>query len=596
MATVNGGTGNDTINTGAENDSISSGAGDDSINSGAGNDTVDAGSGNDRVDAGAGNDSVRGGTGNDTLSGGDGRDTIDGGSDNDSISGGAGYDQLYGGDGDDTISGDGDYDDIYGGSGNDSISGGDGDDWMWGEAGDDTISGGAGADSAFGGDGNDSIDGGSGNDTLYGEAGNDNAQGGDGNDYVYGGSGNDTLSGGSGSDWVEGDDGNDSISGGADNDTVLGGRGSDTIEGGDGNDIVSGHAGDDALYGGDGDDRLYGGSGDDYFDGGAGNDTIYMSRDAGNGTYTNVGSETDHDVIRLNAGSGHDVAYDFQGEDDYIYIGSIPESDIIFTQTGPSTWVLTQSGGSPNDSLTINFAPGTEPDSEGDLRNQLVDDSEYTPPENGNGGTLNPACFTAQSHILTPSGIRRIGSLRAGDIVTTADEGPQSIVEVLETRFEVSDLANLSSRRPVVIEKGAFGCGLPTRRMHVSRQHAFAIKDGSALIRAVHVAEHFGLARIQNNRSNGIRYLHLLMEKHQLVQVDGIWTESFYAAPNGGQADILKTGTTLTHDARCRPLLSRADLRRTSPNASDIGRMPLQSAPRIREDVATASAPLCVSP
>ena len=45
--------------------------------------------------------------------------------------------------------------------------------------------------------------------------------------------------------------------------------------------------------------------------------------------------DTDTDVVRLYAGSGHDTAYDFNGEDDYIYVGSIPESDIIFTQTGP---------------------------------------------------------------------------------------------------------------------------------------------------------------------------------------------------------------------------------------------------------------------
>ncbi|MGJ8627746.1 MAG: Hint domain-containing protein [Sulfitobacter sp.] len=578
MATENGGSGTDTIIGASANDSLSGNGGNDSL---VGN---------------GGNDTLRGGTDHDSIDGGTGDDHLYGDEGNDSISGGDGYDQIYGGDGDDTISGDGNYDDIRAGSGNDSVSGGTGDDWIWGEDGDDTISGDEGNDSIFGGAGNDSIDGGVGSDTIHGESGNDSIEGGDGNDSIYGDGGSDTLKGGSGQDWIDGGDGDDSISGGSDSDTVVGGRGADTIKGDDGDDIVSGHAGDDALYGGAGNDSLYGGSGDDYFDGGTGDDRIYMSRDAGSGTYTNVGSESDTDVVRLHAGSGHDVAYDFQGEDDYIYIGSIPESDIIFTQTGPSTWVLTQAGGSSSDSLTINFAPGTEPDSEGDLRNQLVTDDEYTPPGNGNGSTLNPACFTAKSRILTPTGLTSIGDLAPGDLVMTADCGPQPILDVLTTRFESTDLTRFKSLRPVVIEAGGFGNGLPLSKMHISRQHAFAIDRGKTLVRAVHLAEHFGLARIQNNRPNAIEYIHLLLQDHHLVQVEGVWTESFYSASHGSMADILASSPDIVHVSRCRPLLSRANLRDATPRADGIGCVDCQPPPSILGEIATASAPFCVSP
>lgn len=150
-----------------------------------------------------------------------------------------------------------------------------------------------------------------------------------------------------------------------------------------------------------------------------------MSRNAGPGAYINVAGESDTDVMRLHSVSGNDTAFDFQGQGDYIYIGSISKSDINSTQTGPSTWVLTQAGGSPNDSLTINFAPGTEPASEAYLRNQSLTDNEYTPPGNGNGSMFTPTCFTAKSRILTPNGLMRIGDCVPGDLVMTADSGPQ---------------------------------------------------------------------------------------------------------------------------------------------------------------------------
>ena len=502
-----------------------------------------------------GNDTLRGSSGNDTIKGNGGNDSIVGNGGNDSLSGGTGSDTIYGGDGQDSIEGD---------AGNDGISGGSGD---------------------------DTIDGGSGHDWVQGDGGNDRVSGGDGNDSVFGNAGDDTVDGGSGSDWVQGGDGNDSVHGGDGADTVIGDDGDDTVHGDGGDDILSGHEGDDAMHGGDGDDRLYGGIGDDYYDGGAGDDRFYMDPDAGGGRDFSDG-DTDNDVVRLHSGSGHDTAYDFHGEEDYIYIGSIPEADIVFTQTGPSTWVLTTSGGDPNDSLTLNFAQGTEPDSEGDLRNQLVDDSEYTPAENGNSASLNPACFTAKSRILTPFGLVPLGKLRAGDLVVTAHAGPQPVLDVLKSRFEVADLTKLKALRPVVIEAGAFGNGLPTSKMHVSRQHAFAIQQGSALVRAIHLADHFGLARTQENRPNAIQYIHLLMQDHHLVQVEGVWTESFYSARNGVMSDIFNCGFDIVHATRCRPLLNRAYLREKNPDASDVGQLTAYPAPRTLGEVATASAPV----
>lgn len=539
------------------------------------NDLVDGSLDNDTLAFGdAPGVNLEGRGGNDTITGGRGGDTIDGGGENDVIDGGYGDDSILGGAGSDTLlggagSGNGN-DTIDGGAGNDSIDGG-------GEA--DTLLGGDGNDTVLGGDGNDSIDGGIGADDIYGEAGDD------------------TLDGGADADWVMGGTGRDSISGGDGNDTIAGEEGRDTLHGGAGDDTVSGHAGDDALHGDAGSDSLYGGSGEDYFDGGADNDFYYMDRAAGGGV--NDLSETDRDVVRFEPGMGDDTAFDFDGEADFVYIGATPEGDIQFTQLGADTWKLTIAGNSV-DSLTLNFAAGTAPDSEGDLRNQLVTSSEYTPPQNGNPAIWSMTCFTPGARILTPVGLRPIDTLQEGDLVMTADHGPQPVLSLLSTRISASLMRTRTNLKPVVIEAGAFGDDLPWARLHVSRQHAFASHGGQSLVRAAHLADHKGLARVQRNRPNAIRYVHLLLPRHELVQVEGVWTESYYCRAvetdnplygNAAQAQVI-----YQHQVRCRPLLSRADLRENPVDRASLGRLTGQSAPNTRPAVRTASAPEGVSP
>ena len=532
--------------------------------------------------------------------------TINGGAGNDSIDGTTSADSLSGNDGSDTIFGDAGNDTIKGGSGNDSLDGWAGDDSIEGNEGDDTILGYDGRDTIDGGDGHDSIDGendddtlrgGFGDDTIEGGSGDDSIEGGEGSDFLYGESGADTIDGGAGQDWVDGGSGNDSLSGGGDTDTVIGRAGDDTLHGGDGADTVSGHEGDDALHGDAGDDSLYGGSGDDYFDGGTGTDFYFMDRNAGGGN--NVTSQTDRDVVRFEPGMGNDTAFDFHGEEDYVYIGAVPESDVIVTQLDSDTWRLNFVGNSA-DSLTLNFASGTEPDSEGDLRNQLLTEDEYTPPENGSPGSFSVACLTPWARILTPSGLKPVGDLVASDRVVTADHGVQRILAVSCTTVTPAQMSAQVALRPVCIAAGSLGDGLPWRKMHVSRQHAFAAFGGAALIRAAHLVEPLGLARIQTNRPNPISYVHLMLERHALVQVEGLWVESYFhscdANPDARISQLAVFAPFARHIRRCRPLLRRPDLRGRSIDPASIGRIFTQSAPRIRPAEAAASAPAGLRP
>jgi hypothetical protein len=272
--------------------------------------------------------------------------------------------------------------------------------------------------------------------------------------------------------------------------------------------------------------------------------------------------------------------------------------DIIFTQTSPSQWVLTVAGGAPGDSLTLNSTPGTEPEGEGDLRQQLLTGTEYTPPANGQPAQWNLGCFTPRARIETPQGLRAIGNLRVGDLVLTADAGMQPVMAILQSRYDAATIRKIATLRPVIIDKGAFGAGLPLRRMAVSRQHAFALQQGKSLIRALYLSETLPGVWIQRARPNPVRYIHLLLEAHHLVHVKGVWTETFYSNP-AACADLpaMAAGPCTTlHTCRCRPLLSRANMRRARPHLDDIGRLPLQLTPSTRPETPAACAPEGVRP
>ncbi len=545
-----------TINGTSGNDSLTGTSGGDEVNAGEGADTVHGNSGNDTIYGGSGTDSIDGGQGNDTIDGGNDGDTIDGGTDNDSISGGSGQDSIQGGDGADTIDGGNDGDTIDGGSGADSIHGGSGQDSIAGGDGNDTIDGGDHSDSISGGSGDNSIRGGTGDDTLIGGDQNDTIEGGDDNDSIVGGTGDDSLSGDAGSDTISGGGGYDEIDGGEGNDSIDGGTENDALSGGGGDDSIDGGSGDDALFGDAGNDTLTGGQGSDYFEGGSGDDTYHVG-----------GYDGGNQVIQFGHGSDQDTAYGWDPSTDHVYIGNIDKADITFTATGdPKIWVLGISGGDPNDTLTLDFSfywdsGVTEPE----LRARLLDENDYTPPSRS---AAPPACLTPASLIDTPTGSRRIGNLKPGDLVLTLDHGPQPILRVLSQIYQPQALVKDDRLRPVILEPGCLGPNRPNRKMTVSRQHAFCL-DGTHLVRAIHLSKCARGVRVQNTRPNPVRYVNLLLERHEIVRVDGVWVETFFTGPAATSLhpELRATGQHKLHAAPARPVADRRAAARLVPDA-----------------------------
>lgn len=469
------------------NDEILPGEGpnDDIILGFDGDDTIYAGDGNDEIDGGTGDDVIHGEAGDDEIVGGDGSDTV------------------YGGDGDDIIdtSGSAPADD-YGYPG---ITPADGDpfddrDTVYGGAGDDTITTGDDQDIIYGGDGDDTIDGGLDDDTIDGGAGNDDIIGGHGSDTIDGGSGDDVIYGGMGPGTdvfnIPDVDAPGDIFPGPD---LVPNNGIDVIHGGDGNDTIYGQDDDDMLYGDAGDDTIYGGIDNDLIDGGEGNDALF-------------GGADEDTFVNLNAGDSVDGGSEGVDHDILNLTGSAP------------------TGGSLN--VTI-----TGPDSNGNGFDGFV---TYYDDMGNETGTLAfeeieeiIPCFTPGTMIATPKGERKVEELREGDRIITRDNGIQEIRWVGAKKMGWKDLAANEHLKPVLIQAGSLGNGLPERDILVSPNHrvlvandrtALYFEEREVLVAAKHLVDNKGVQKVD---TMGTSYIHFMFDHHEVVLSNGAWTESF---------------------------------------------------------------------
>ncbi len=420
-----------------------------------------------------------------------------------------------------------DDDSITGGLGNDTLIGGVGNDTLLGGADNDVLDGGTGNDSLDGGAGNDALDGGAGNDTLVGDAGNDTILGGAGNDQISGGTGDDSIDGGAGNDTIFFGEGNDTVFGGDGDDLIddtnavqntgtnliYGGSGNDTVFAGLGNDVLFGDAGNDVLYGEDGNDTITGGTGNDTVFGGDGNDVFVFGL---NDVTTVLGGDVDNPTI-----APYEVVYGGGGP------GTAPgDNDTIdLSAFGFSRVVIVRGSTDPNNPL---FEDGYIKIL--DASNNEIARIDFFDIEN-----IFP-CFTPGVMILTDRGEVPVEALVPGDLVMTRDNGLQPLRWVGRRDLSVLDLMADPDLQPVEIAQDALNDG-PNRVMRVSPQHRVLIEraraelmfgEAEVLVAAKHLLGQAGVTRVLP--MEGVSYIHILFDRHEIVQSDGIWTESFQPA------------------------------------------------------------------
>ncbi|MEL7151232.1 MAG: Hint domain-containing protein [Pseudomonadota bacterium] len=139
-------------------------------------------------------------------------------------------------------------------------------------------------------------------------------------------------------------------------------------------------------------------------------------------------------------------------------------------------------------------------------------------------------CFTPGTRLATDRGWRPVEDLRRGDRLVTRDNGLKRIAWSGRRDVGYADLAEVPELRPVLVRRGAFGHGTPERDMLVSPNHRFLVlpdgRDGEEYLCPAAALTY--LDGVQMAPALGVSYLHVLLNAHEVILADGVWTESFH--------------------------------------------------------------------
>lgn len=148
------------------------------------------------------------------------------------------------------------------------------------------------------------------------------------------------------------------------------------------------------------------------------------------------------------------------------------------------------------------------------------------------GGVI---CFTPGTRLLTPDGPRAIETLVPGDRLQTKDNGVQPVLWCGHRRMTGARLYAMPHLRPIRIRSEAFGWGRPEGDLLVSPQHRMLVR-GAAAQALFNTPEVLMKAEdLLNDRSitvdrslREVTYVHVLLDRHQIVWANGLETESFH--------------------------------------------------------------------
>jgi hypothetical protein len=152
----------------------------------------------------------------------------------------------------------------------------------------------------------------------------------------------------------------------------------------------------------------------------------------------------------------------------------------------------------------------------------------------GGGGVI---CFTPGTRILTPEGLTMIEDLREGDLIQTKDNGAQPIRWIGSRHMTGARLFAMPKLRPIRITAGLFGLGQPDADLVVSPEHRIVVK-GPVAQELFNTSEVLVAAKDLINgdtitvdlKLRAVTYVHLLLDRHQVMWANGIETESFHPA------------------------------------------------------------------
>lgn len=213
--------------------------------------------------------------------------------------------------------------------------------------------------------------------------------------------------------------------------------------------------------------------------------------------------------------------------DDYIRFGAN-----ILTSSDPGAPALSELFVAPGSNVANETSTTFDRHSDHDYDDSGSIDAGTVEDGNGrfnvnSGQTAGPICFTPGSYVQTPSGPVPIETLTTGDLVSTLDNGAQPVLWISKREFGPAQLLMRPKYRPVLIAKGTFGTD---RNTLISRQHCILVRPD--FLMPAHKLINVKGSRARVARGIGrVTYIHLFFQKHQIIWVNGMLSESLYPGP-----------------------------------------------------------------
>ncbi len=163
-----------------------------------------------------------------------------------------------------------------------------------------------------------------------------------------------------------------------------------------------------------------------------------------------------------------------------------------------------------------------------------IDRARFVASGRSAGGVI---CFTPNTWISTPDGLRFIQDLRQGDLVLTRDNGPQPVLWRGFRRMTGARLHAMPHLRPIRLRSGALGPSRPDPDLLVSPQHRMLLKGRAAqalfnvdevLVAAEDLVNDLTITVDRMVRE--VTYVHVLLDHHNIIWANGLETESFHPA------------------------------------------------------------------
>ena len=156
-------------------------------------------------------------------------------------------------------------------------------------------------------------------------------------------------------------------------------------------------------------------------------------------------------------------------------------------------------------------------------------------PAEVDGTPLDMTGLVRGTHVMTEHGPKLVEELEVGDRIETKDDGLQPLRWIARRRVGRAELALDPSLRPVRLRAAALGNGIPERELAVAPGLRTLVSGwrcqvlfGEDEVLAPAIGLCNDQAVVTDHGSDGVEYVHLMFDAHQVILAEGLEVESFH--------------------------------------------------------------------